>query len=280
VSSSTVRRVGIVVASALVLVMSGVGAAPAQAAAKGYVRLAHLSPDTPNVDVYLNSQSHAIPEQIFRGVGYGIMSGYLALPPGGYEVAMRPSGAPKSQKAVRTTQVSVDAGSAYTVAGVGRYAELGLKVLDDDLSLPAEGQAKVRVIQASVAVPVLGLSMPDGAAIADNVPFATTTDYQLVTPGNWDLVLKPADGREVTKVMADLGDGNIYSLLVLDTKDGLKTELKTDATRSGGVPAGAVATGGGGASGPPWPLIAGVALLLFVAAGAVWAIRRRAARVW
>jgi hypothetical protein len=193
---------------------------------------------------------------------------------------MRPSGAPKSQKAVRTTQVSVDAGSAYTVAGVGRYAELGLKVLDDDLSLPAEGQAKVRVIQASVAVPVLGLSMPDGAAIADNVPFATTTDYQLVTPGNWDLVLKPADGRDVTKVKADLGDGNIYSLLVLDTKDGLKTELKTDATRSGGVPAGAVATGGGGASGPPWPLIAGVALLLFVAAGAVWAMRRRASRVW
>jgi Domain of unknown function (DUF4397) len=281
VASRYAQRVGIAAVTALALITSVVGAAPAQAAGAAYVRLAHLSPDTPNVDVYLNSQSHAIPEQIFRGVGYGIMSGYLKLPPGGYTVAMRPSGAPKSQKPVLTTQVSVSAGEAYTVAGVGRYAGLGLKVLTDDLSLPAQGQAKVRVIQASLSVPVLGLSMPDGSSIASDVAFATTTDYQLVTPGNWNLVIKPADGRASTEVTADLGDGSVYSLLVLDAKKGLKTELKTDATRSGGVPAGAVATGAGGTSGPPWALIAGVVLLLIVAAGAVWAIiRRRAARVW
>jgi hypothetical protein len=233
------------------------------------------------VDVYLNSQSHVIKEQVFRGVGYGIMSGYLKLPPGGYTVAMRPSGASRKTKPVITTQVSVSAGEAYTVAGVGKYAGLGLKVLTDDLSLPTEGQAKVRVIQASLGVPVLGLDMPDGSSIAQNVAFATTTDYQLVTPGDWKLVLKPADGRDSTQVQADLGDGNVYSLLVLDSGKGLKAELKTDATRAGGVPAGAVATGAGGTSGPPWMLISGVVLLLLVAAGSVWLIvRRRAARVW
>ncbi len=279
-SSTIVRRAGIAAVSALALIASVVGAAPAQAAGVAYVRLAHLSPDTPNVDVYLNSQSHSIDEQIFPGVGYGVMSGYLKLPPGGYTVAMRPQGAPKSQKPVLTTQVSVSAGQAYTFAGVGRYAGLGLKILNDDLSLPAQGQSKVRIIQASLAVPVLGLDMPDGSPIADNVAFATTTDYQLVTPGDWKLVLQPSDGRRATEVQADLGDGNVYSLLVLDAKNGLKAELKTDATRSGGVPAGSVATGAGGASGPPWPLIAGVVLLLIVAAGAVWTIRRRAARVW
>ena len=110
--------------------------------------------------------------------------------------------------------------------------------------------------------------------------FGTTTDYQLVTPGIWDLVLQPADGRASTDVNADLGDGNVYSLLVLDGRSGLTTELKTDATREGGVPAGGVATGAGGTSGPPWPLIGAVALLLIIAAGAVWAIRRRTAQVW
>ena len=279
-SSSIARRIGISAVSVLVLTISTVGAAPAQAAGKGYVRLAHLSPDTPNVDVYLSSQSHVIPEQVFPGVGYGIMSGYLALPAGGYTVAMRRSGAPKSEKPVLTLQVSVAAGGAYTVAGVGRYAELGLKLFTDDLSLPSQGQAKVRVIQASLGVPVLGLAMPDGSAIAQNVQFATTTDYQLVTPGNWDLVIKPANGRADTEVQADLGDGNVYSLLVLDSGDGLKAELKTDATRDGGVPAGGVSTGAGGASGPPWPLVAGIALLLVVAAGAIWAIRRRTTREW
>lgn len=279
-SSRIARRVAIAAVSAFALVTGLVGAPRAHAAGIAYVRLAHLSPDTPNVDVYLNSQSHAIKEQIFRGVGYGIMSGYLKLPPGGYTVSMRPSGASPKTKPVLTTQISAAAGEAYTVAGVGRYAGLGLKVLTDDISLPDEGQAKVRVIQASLGVPVLGLDMPDGSPIAQNVAFATTTDYQLVTPGDWNLVLKPSDGRPSTEVKAELGDGNVYSLLVLDAGKGLKTELKTDATRSGGVPAGAVATGAGGASGPPWALIAGIVLLLAVAAGAVWAIRRRAARVW
>jgi hypothetical protein len=262
------------------MVMSTMGAAPAQAAGKAYVRLAHLSPDTPDVDVYLTSQTHAIPEQVFPGVGYGVMSGYLALPPGGYLVAMRKAGAPKSEKAVLTLQVSVTAGQAYTVAGVGRYAGLGLKVFQDDIALPSQGQSKVRVIQASLKVPVLALNMPDGSAIAQNVAFATTTDYQLVTPGDWNLVLKPADGRASTDVQASLGDGNVYSLLVLDGPNGLKTELKTDATREGGVPAGGVPTGAGGTSGPPWALIAGVALLLLITAGSVWAIRRRTAKVW
>ena len=89
------------------------------------------APDTPEVDVYLNSQSSGFKEQIFRGVGYGIMSKYLALPVGGYSVAMRPSGAAATTAPVLTTQVSVTGGGAFTVAGAGRYAELGLKVLTD-----------------------------------------------------------------------------------------------------------------------------------------------------
>jgi hypothetical protein len=106
--------------------LSVLGTAPAAHAQDvGYVRLAHLSPDTPEVDVYLSSQSSGFKEQIFRGVGYGIMSKYLALPVGGYVVAMRPSGAAASTPPVLTTQVSVTSGGAFTVAGVGHYAELG-----------------------------------------------------------------------------------------------------------------------------------------------------------
>src|SRR5215467_4529488 len=56
------------------------GAAAAASTNIGYVRLAHLSPDTPDVDVYLDSASSQIKEQVFKGVGYGVMSGYLKLP--------------------------------------------------------------------------------------------------------------------------------------------------------------------------------------------------------
>ncbi|WP_407664404.1 DUF4397 domain-containing protein [Micromonospora parastrephiae] len=59
----------------------------------GYVRLAHLSPDTPAVDVYLAAPDASKP-QVFPGVGYGVVSDYLSLPPGRYAVAMREAAPP------------------------------------------------------------------------------------------------------------------------------------------------------------------------------------------
>ncbi|HZM82999.1 MAG TPA: DUF4397 domain-containing protein [Candidatus Limnocylindrales bacterium] len=257
-------------------------ASPVHAQDVGYVRLAHLSPDTPEVDVYLNSQSSGFKEQVFPGVGYGVMSKYLALPVGGYTVAMRLSGAAPTTPAVLTTQVSVSAGGAYTVAGVGRYAGLGLKVLKDDLTLPAENKTKVRIVQASVKAPILGVSVANGPSIAENVAFATTTDYQLVDPGNWRLMIRPAGGSGAKEVSTNLGAGSVYSLLILDSKpSGLKTELRVDALRQGGVPDGGVQTGGGGLENlklAAMGLIGSVVLLL-LAVGVILRVRRARSKV-
>jgi hypothetical protein len=257
------------------------GAAVAAPAASGYVRLAHLSPDTPEVDVYLNSQSGAIPAKVFRGVGYGAMSDYQSLPVGGYTVAMRPSGAPASTPAVLTTQVSVAAGRAYTVAGVGRYADLGLRVLTDDISLPYQNQAKVRIVQASVRAPVLDVSVKGGPLIAEHIAFATTTAYQLVQPGTWQLQVQTTSGGAKTQLSVRLEEGSVYSLLILDAAGGgLVAQLKTDASRRGGVPVGGVDTGAGGRT-SSWLLLAGVgalAVALMVGLGAV-VYRRRTSRV-
>lgn len=54
-----------------------------------YLRLAHLSPDTPNVDVTIT----AFDGRMFqlKGVGYGAVSTYQTVDPGTYTVQMRPS---------------------------------------------------------------------------------------------------------------------------------------------------------------------------------------------
>jgi hypothetical protein len=253
-------------------------ASPAQAAGDGYVRLAHLSPDTPAVDVYLKSESNSVKPQTFRGVAYGAMSQYLRLPTGTYQVAMRKAGAPASTKPVITTQVSVANGGAYTVAGVGRFADLGLRVLDDDLKLPDAGKSKVRIIQASVKAPVLDVVGKTGTKIADGVQFATTTAYREVKPGKWTVLVEPTGGGKTVNMPCTLGVGNVYSLLVLDDKSGgLKPELHVDAERQGTVPLGGVATGDGGSQPashlPTALLFAGLAAVL--TGGFVVAVRRR-----
>ncbi len=146
--------------------------------------------------------------QVFQHVGYGTMSKYLALPVATYAVAMRGEGAPASDPAILTTQVTVTDGGAFTVAGVGKYGPgLGLKVLTDDLSRPANGKAKVRVIQASVAAPVLDVDLTDGTPVAKSVTFASTTNYQVVEPGTWTLRLRPNGTSSTTTLSVDLAGG-------------------------------------------------------------------------
>jgi hypothetical protein len=272
------RRLATLAAAALVAIgPSIVNAAPAAAATVGYVRLAHLSPDTPPVDVYLSSASGAIPAKKFPGVGYGVVSDYLALPAGTYAVAMRGAGAPESSAPVLSTQVTVDAGKAYTVAGVGKHADLGLRVIEDDLSPPDSGKAKVRIVQASLQAPVLNVSVASGSTIADGVQFASTTGYREVNQGSWTVNLQRAGGGGTSTVKCALTGGNVYSLIVLDRPNGLTAELRTDAGSKGAVPAGGVETGAGGPQRPdPVPAILLLSVTVLLGAGfAVSGLRRR-----
>ncbi|MGK5678633.1 DUF4397 domain-containing protein [Actinoplanes sp. URMC 104] len=255
--SLPVRQLRRLAAGAAALTLATmIGATPAHAAAgSGYVRLAHLSPDTPAVDVYLKSGSGAVEPQTFRAVAYGDMSRYLRLPAGTYQVAMRKAGAPAGEKPVITTEVGVRDNGAYTVAGVGRFADLGLRVLQDDLRLPDPGKSKVRIIQASVKAPVLDVAGKNGTTIADGVAFATTTAYREVRPGKWSVEVEPTGGGRTSELPCTLGAGSVYSLVVLDDgAGGLKPELHVDAERQGTVPLGSVATGVGGSTpGSPLP---------------------------
>jgi hypothetical protein len=278
VTATPVKRRLAILATALfvALGLSTVDALPASAAGVGYVRLAHLSPDAPAVDVYLTSVSGAIAPKTFPAVAYGVVSAYLTLPVGTYTVAMRGAGASPSDPALLSATVTVVAGHAYTVAGVGRYVGLGLRIIADDLALPGSGKAKVRVVQASVKAPMLTVSVVGGPVIKTNVAFATTTGYQQVNPGRWTLRLQPAGGGAATTVSANLAPNGVYSLIVLDGLNGLTTELRTDAKGGSTVPRGGVETGAGGGRGTqPAPALVGLSVLMLAGVGFVtWRVRR------
>src|ERR1700733_8212647 len=134
----------------LLLAIPAVSAATASAAtATGWIRLAHLSPNTPAVDVYLYSFGDSKAQQVIQHVTYGTVSPFEALPAGDYTVAMRAAGAPATSKPVLSTAVDILAGHAYTVAGMGPASGLRLQVIPDKLTTPA-GKVLVRVIQASL----------------------------------------------------------------------------------------------------------------------------------
>jgi hypothetical protein len=266
---------------ALLLAVVGLGAAPAAfasapASPPAYLRLAHLSPDTPTVDVYVNSAADPKNSFVVPGVGYGAVSDYKPLPPDNYVISMRPAGAPASSPPVISTSVDAKPGAAYTVAGTGRSASLGLSVLNDKLDMPPAGKASVRVINAALSTPTADVGPVNGPVWAKDVAFGTETKYVDCPLGNWDL--KVTSGQTTRNVPLKLEQNSSYTVLLVDKGNGLVPQIKRDSTGVGMVPTGGVNTGFGGAAGPDPVLVIGAAGAAALVSGLllVVAVRRRA----
>ena len=287
--SIATRRPGRAAARLAVAAAVGIGASllavpPAQAAQPSYIRLAHFSPDTPNVTVILTSFSRPGWKLELPGVGYGTLSSYQRLPAALYTVSMRMEGAAaqRTPQVLTTTVKAVD-GAAYTVAGVGPYAKLGLTVLQDDLSLPSgPDQVRVRVLQASAKAGTVAVRAVGGRTIAPNVDFAKSTEYATVPAGSWRLMVSPTGQPGVTTDVT-LNGGSVYSVIVLDDDAGeIKVEVRTDAASGARMPQGGVETGAGGTAAPdgsgPW-LPAGLGLAALAVVGAAVVRSRQTRRV-
>jgi hypothetical protein len=120
----------------LLAVVPRAASAATASSGNGWVRLAHLSPNTPAVDVYLYSFGDSTAELVLHHVAYGTVSSYQALAAGDYTVAMRAAGAAATTKPALSATVDVAAGGAYTIAGLGPESGLRLQVLQDKLTTP------------------------------------------------------------------------------------------------------------------------------------------------
>jgi hypothetical protein len=241
----------------------------------GYLRLAHLSPNTPAVDVYLYSFGDPNAMVVLHHVGYGDVSPYEAVNSGEYTVAMRAAGAKPSSKPVLSTTINVVNGRAYTVAGMGPLAGLRLQVIGDSLAMERD-QALVRVIQASMHQNSVTVKA-GSKVLGHGLSFTKVTPYTAVQPGS---VTVTANGTtEHGAGQFTLAAGTIYTMVVLDYKKELKVQYLVDSSGSKIMPSGGAATGFGGtaarpgASVLPWAGAAGAGIL--VAAGGLVRLRRR-----
>ncbi len=214
---------------------------PPAARVVGYYRVAQFSPDVELVDVFISKVGDpTFSTRVIRQVSYASMSTYSDLPAGTYVVAMRRPG--DTGPPVITTQFTVQAGQSYTIAGVGRHANLGLIVFVDDLARPTDGQAKLRVINASIASGGIAVTV-DGRPRGQPIAFAATTQYEEVHPGEVRIVATPvgSSGRRVVLTVS-LAAGNVYSLLLVDGPAGLALQLRADVHGPAGIPDGGVET--------------------------------------
>jgi Domain of unknown function (DUF4397) len=247
-------------------------ASPAKASV-GWLRLAHLSPNAPAVDVYLYSLGKTDAIIVLHHVAYGTVSGYETVPAGEYTVAMRLAGKPANSTPVLTTSVSVSAGHAYTVAGMGPAAGLRLQVMDDTLKTP-KGKSLVRVIQASLKDHKVTVTA-GGQTLVKDLAFGKLTPYTTVAPGSFDVHV--VGGTMSASKSFTLAADTTHTLVVLDDPGHLGLIDLTDAAGSKLMPKGAAATGFGGMAPRPasssLPWVAAMAFGALVAAGGTLRLR-------
>jgi Domain of unknown function (DUF4397) len=259
---------------------AAVSAHHATAAGKvGWIRLAHLSPNAPAVDVYLYSFGDSTAQIVLQHVSYGTVSPFEQVAAGDYTVAMRAAGAPASSKPILSTAVDISAGHAYTVAGMGPAAGLRLQVIRDRLRTPP-GKALVRVIQASLQQDKVTVTA-GRATLASNLKFATVSSYVAVKAGTW--TVRAVGGSETARSSITLAAGTVHTLVILDDPGKLTIDNLLDAAGAKVAPAGSAQTGFGGTAAQPgtamlpWAVATLAGLAAAIAGTAVLTRRRRPA---
>nr|WP_239521037.1 class F sortase [Blastococcus saxobsidens] len=215
------------------------------------LRVAHLSPDTPAVDVTLSPA--AAPGTVLTDPGptvvqhlaHGDVSGFQELTAGEWAVGVRAAGSPAGVPPVLSMRVRLEPGGASTVTVVGPFADLVLATVPDDLSAPPAGSARVRVLAAAAGLPPVDVVLDGGPVLADGLAWPGTGGYVLV-PGGRHLARVSGGSDDVP---VDLPAGAVVTLLALTGPDGPTLRAVLDAAGPAVRPVGGVEAGGGPGSG-------------------------------
>jgi hypothetical protein len=235
----------VVLVLALMTALALVAPAFAQGTGQAQVRVAHLAPDAPNVDVYVNG------DPVLTDVPYTTVSDYLSLPAGTQQVTVYATGDTTSPAI--DTPVQLAAGGAYTVAAVGLVADdsLTAQVYQDDLRDPASGNAKVRVVHASPDAGPVDVIPRGGQALVEGLTFPEASPYAEVPAGSYTLDVNAAGTKKTALTVPDasLASGGVYSAFAVGTTfaDSLNVLLVQD-NASGSASAGASASASASAS--------------------------------
>lgn len=188
------------------------------------IRIVHLSPDAPTVDVTADNGSVVLAEN----VSYQESSDYMTVPAGNYTAEIRAATATNDGDIVTTADVSLENETAYSAMAVGYLnsddtpADTPFQVVASEdatksLNIPSEAESpSIRVVHLSPDAPAVDVTADNGSVvIADNVSFQNGSDYMTVPAGNYTVEIRPAtetnDGEVVTTVDVSLENETTYS---------------------------------------------------------------------
>lgn len=157
------------------------------------VRVLHVSPDAPNLDVLFDGA------RVLSNVPYSASSGYLVFPTGTHRITFNVAG-------TATTLIDLSENlanaAAYTVIAANFVANIqGLTVTDQTVAPPA-GQAAIRAIHMAPDAGPVDVLLNDRVVFA-NILFGANSGYLNLVAGTYDVKVNIA-GTSTTLIETTL----------------------------------------------------------------------------
>ncbi len=195
---------------------AGQSTAPSSAALEqrdeAMVRVVHAIPAGAPIDIYAGDLA------IFESLAYKTVMPYRVVDGKRYVFSARPAGMP-SAKVLSSNTEGLDDGKYYTVFALpGANNGAHLRVVDDLLTAPSNGRAKLRVVHGSIDAGEVDVTVPGGAAaLFDGVDFQSVTGYEEIEPLNGPIEIR-ADGQAAALAIAAnvrLEAGHFYTVVIV-----------------------------------------------------------------
>ena len=178
------------------------------------VRVVHAIPAGAPIDIYAGDLA------VFESLAYKAVMPYRVVEGKRYVFSARPAGMPNAKPLASNTE-GLDDGDYYTVFALpGLNHSVHLRVVDDLLTAPAVGRAKLRVVHGGVDAGEIDLVVP-GAAIAlfDGVDFQSVTGYEELEPLNGPIEIRGEGQAAALATLANvhIEAGRFYTVVVVGT---------------------------------------------------------------
>ncbi|MBB6096729.1 hypothetical protein HNR42_000141 [Deinobacterium chartae] len=174
------------------------------------LRVAHLSPDAPNVDVYLDGQ------KVLDNVAFKTVTPYVKVTAGEHAVVVTKAGDMNS-KVIEET-FSAEDGAFYTLGAAGKLADLALVIYSDDLTAAAAGEARVQFVHAGTETGAVDVAVQGQEPAVSALDFPGGSDPMVLPAGNYSFEVRPTATTNVAlAVNAALAGGKNYTVFAVGT---------------------------------------------------------------
>jgi hypothetical protein len=216
------------------------------------LRVAHLAPDAPNVDVAVDGMT------VLTDVPFETVSDYLSLTTGDHQITITPTG---GSEAVFDATVTLESGR-QTAAAIGEVSgqnqEFTVTLLSDASSGAEAGSTRIRAVHTIPDAPAVDVTSGE-TVIADNIEFGEAGEYVTVPSDVSTVELRPDslanDEEPVGTFSVDLTDGAAQTAFATGYLEpsggqpGARLLLETDTEPSATM--GGTETGTGTGTGTP-----------------------------